>query len=874
MIVSALLLAFNVQLLGDPSAYAAESYDDLADGEYTFDTQTLTANTEEQSAAQTFLGKTVTLTIQDDQAFFTVEVPENPMASIDWMTIQGAEPVKKDGDKWTYQLNAIEDILQAEIEYQVPAMNLEHVVSFRFVLEGLEELPKAETPEVEEEPEVEQPEEETPEVEEPEVEQPDEEETPEVEEPEVEQPEDNETPETDENEGEGSEDEKPEEEESPEETTLSNGYYNITSAFLHATEDQASSMGRYLDENVFVHVQDEQTLLTISVNDHETVTKLQVNGQDAVHAKLNSNTRIETFAIDKLSESIDANVEYEAEMPGGKVHYGKAEFRIVMDVDSAEEVSKNEQPGADISAEYVQLQDGLYSVDTSFINIKNGKDSAMARYLDDLAYIEVKDGKAIVYLHVLDNGTVTKVQVNDTDTVEEIVNGDESLVGFTVDPLLTELAGYAEYQAPFGGTIHYGNADFNIEIDRNTVKEIKALPIEQEGKEEPQPEEKPEQEPEEKPEEKPVDDEEVQTSTIDYVIKHATADEASAADNFFVKPAKVVKENGKTYLEVTITSWSMIGSLKVNDQAVKVLKEDKKADTALVKFEVPNNLSTIVPLQMQVTVPGLYDTTHEARLVMDAKTLVEDGKPGKPETPSNPATPGQKPSLEKPEKPSKVDPNASKTDQADKVFNIDYVIKHATADERSAADNFFVKPGVLLEKNGKHYLQVQVTNWSMIDWLTVNGKSVTVIQEDKKADTATIQFEVPKNLSDIMKLSMKVTVPGLYETVHDARLVMNEKSLEEIENHEDFKIYEAGGMASGKGPNGSNDSNHLKDEDPLQKPSFGSNGTSNDEVKPSTTAGQSNPQTGDNSMIVLYTVLLLASSIALFVRFRKHQVHE
>src|SRR5699024_12700049 len=106
---------------------------------------------------------------------------------------------------------------------------------------------------------------------------------------------------------------------------------------------------------------------------------------------------------------------------------------------------------------------------------------------------------------------------------------------------------------------------------------------------------------------------EKKVSTIDHVIKHATENKKAAADNFFVKTAKVVKENGKTYLKVTITSWRMGGSLQVNGKAVKVLKEDKKADTALVKFEVPNNLSTIVPLSMQVTVPGLYNTTHEER---------------------------------------------------------------------------------------------------------------------------------------------------------------------------------------------------------------------------------------------------------------------
>src|SRR5699024_6479533 len=100
---------------------------------------------------------------------------------------------------------------------------------------------------------------------------------------------------------------------------------------------------------------------------------------------------------------------------------------------------------------------------------------------------------------------------------------------------------YAEYQAPMSnGKIHYGKADFNIALNKNTVKAVNVLPIEQEEeKEDPQPEEKPEK-PEEKPgkpAQKPGKEDKV--STIDYVIKHATENEASAADNFFVKPAKV-----------------------------------------------------------------------------------------------------------------------------------------------------------------------------------------------------------------------------------------------------------------------------------------------------------------------------------------------
>src|SRR5699024_6210829 len=124
------------------------------------------------------------------ETLFTVEVPTNPMATIDWMKIEGAEPIGKDGDLWTYKLSSIQEIVNAEIEYQVPAMGLEHVVSFRFKLEGLDSLPEKAEPETpEEEPETP---EETPETPEENPEAP--EETPETPEENPEAPE--ETPET------------------------------------------------------------------------------------------------------------------------------------------------------------------------------------------------------------------------------------------------------------------------------------------------------------------------------------------------------------------------------------------------------------------------------------------------------------------------------------------------------------------------------------------------------------------------------------------------------------------------------------------------------------------------------------------------------
>src|SRR5699024_10583663 len=97
-----------------------------------------------------------------------------------------------------------------------------------------------------------------------------------------------------------------------------------------------------------------------------------------------------------------------------------ASFRIGMDVENAKKAEEADQPGYDISTEYISLDDGLYAIDATFINAKNGNASAMARYLGDKAYVQVADGQAQAFFHIEDNSTVTKLEVNGEEASEEI----------------------------------------------------------------------------------------------------------------------------------------------------------------------------------------------------------------------------------------------------------------------------------------------------------------------------------------------------------------------------------------------------------------------------------------------------------------------
>src|SRR5699024_12026709 len=112
---------------------------------------------------------------------------------------------------------------------------------------------------------------------------------------------------------------------------------------------------------------------------------------------------------------------------------------------------------------------------------------------------------------------------------------------------------------------------------------------------------------------------------------------------------------------------------------------------------------------------------------------------------------------------------------------IDDVNKHETEDKATAANKFFKKRGKIVEKNGKYFLEVTVTNGRLIDDLNANGKKINVVKENKKDNEAVVQIPIAKDFSKIVPLSMKVTVPYVYETTHEARLVMDIDSLKEVE---------------------------------------------------------------------------------------------
>jgi heme-binding NEAT domain protein len=107
---------------------------------------------------------------------------------------------------------------------------------------------------------------------------------------------------------------------------------------------------------------------------------------------------------------------------------------------------------------------------------------------------------------------------------------------------------------------------------------------------------------------------------INYEMKEASSDNTSIADGYFSKPATLTVKDGVKYVQLTVTSSSMIKSLSAPSGAVDVVSEGNN-DTRTVKFRVDGDLSQPLSMQMHVVVPDMYDTTHTARAVFNVSGL-------------------------------------------------------------------------------------------------------------------------------------------------------------------------------------------------------------------------------------------------------------
>src|SRR5690625_637305 len=310
---------FTLPFSGNMVLADSKNIDDIEDGDYGITAKAMHEDKDEASGAAGFINEEAVLSIKDGKAQLTITVPKTDGAEITGLQVEGQEPVVNEGQDakdMTYELTNLKSELNAQVQYEVPLFGLDHDVPFRFILEGLDDLP--------------------------------------VKEEEATEPEDDDTDgvEEDNDKGNNDSEEGTEPEEEPEQDSedsvikLDKGYYTIDASYLRDDNDNKSSMANYLESPVFLEVKDGKVFATITISEDETVTKMQVEGKNAVNKVVDGKKRHETFELDQLDSIINAYVEYQAPFQGD-VFEGNADFRISFDKDSVEKSKKSLKPGID-----------------------------------------------------------------------------------------------------------------------------------------------------------------------------------------------------------------------------------------------------------------------------------------------------------------------------------------------------------------------------------------------------------------------------------------------------------------------------------------------------------------------------------------------
>src|SRR5699024_10724063 len=193
--------------------------------------------------------------------------------------------------------------------------------------------------------------------------------------------------------------------------------------------------------------------------------------------------------------------------------------------------------------------------------------------------------------------------------------------------------------------------------------------------------------------------------------------DSSATQNQFNNPVTLLIKDGKQYIQMSGTGGQFIKSLTVNGTEVTWLEKNDDG-TFLIQFALPGALSDEIDFGMVISPPGMDDMEHSVSLSFkdinseDPKENSEKDDPKK----------------DVPKNDNKKKPKAKDLSTPDKAYEIDYTIKHATNDEVSAADSFFQKPGILLEKDGKRYLQLTVNSWEWIQYIKTKHGDVDVVK--------------------------------------------------------------------------------------------------------------------------------------------------
>ncbi|WP_144532014.1 heme uptake protein IsdC [Bacillus pumilus] len=115
------------------------------------------------------------------------------------------------------------------------------------------------------------------------------------------------------------------------------------------------------------------------------------------------------------------------------------------------------------------------------------------------------------------------------------------------------------------------------------------------------------------------------TYSVNYTVLKAEGNAVSMANDYWLKPAKVMAKNGKLTVQMTIKNSSWVTEFKVPGNGgyvdTTVLSTNKKANTRIVQFQA-QSLSKPIKSKIHVTVKSAdYDHDYTIQLKFDESSM-------------------------------------------------------------------------------------------------------------------------------------------------------------------------------------------------------------------------------------------------------------
>lgn len=146
--------------------------------------------------------------------------------------------------------------------------------------------------------------------------------------------------------------------------------------------------------------------------------------------------------------------------------------------------------------------------------------------------------------------------------------------------------------------------------------------------------------------------------TVPFNVLKDTGSETSATAEYVVSPAKLIVQNGKMHVVMTLNNSSWWQYFKVNGAEVQVVSEDTANDKRIVKFEV-KDLDQLVNAKIHIIVTGIpgftYDNKYDIRFKFNSSNIPLAPVAEKPEpTPTTKPTESEKATATPPQKPAET----------------------------------------------------------------------------------------------------------------------------------------------------------------------------------------------------------------------------